>query len=305
MGSRRAGRPSSRRWRRPRWSPAPTRPISSSGRRPPRRGPCAAMPARAPGSNRWPPGPGRPWCSAPSRSRIRAAPDEAWYNGMFVVTPDLGPADGLLCQAPSGAVRRIHAAALPVLGWLHKVVPVGDDDFTRGTRPPRCWCRCARSPASSPAATPVFFSESSLCAHDLRYRSFSSFPKVLEDGGDVHKVKCGKMVKMQNMRLKKVGCQRKISQQPPVLVGHNAAGVLHAARRFDAVRNGAHAADALCYLHGVERVPSYKDLLEPADTSPRTRADFTLPASTSILTDRWPSMRVMGSITILDIMLNS
>ncbi|MFA5057055.1 MAG: apolipoprotein N-acyltransferase [Opitutaceae bacterium] len=61
----------------------------------------------------------------------RGRPDEAWYNGVFVVAPDLG------LQTAYYAKRHLvpfgeYVPLRPVLGWLNKVVPVGDDDFRRG-----------------------------------------------------------------------------------------------------------------------------------------------------------------------------
>jgi apolipoprotein N-acyltransferase len=56
--------------------------------------------------------------------------DERWYNGICVVTPDLG------LQTAYYAKRHLVAFGeyipmRPVLGWLSKVVPIGDD-FARG-----------------------------------------------------------------------------------------------------------------------------------------------------------------------------
>jgi len=61
----------------------------------------------------------------------RGRPDEAWYNGVFVVAPDRG------LQTVYYAKRHLvpfgeYVPLRPLLGWLSKVVPVGDDDFTRG-----------------------------------------------------------------------------------------------------------------------------------------------------------------------------
>jgi apolipoprotein N-acyltransferase len=56
--------------------------------------------------------------------------DEAWYNGVFVVTPDLGEQTAYYAKrhlVPFGEYIPLR----PVLGWLRKVVPIGDD-FTPG-----------------------------------------------------------------------------------------------------------------------------------------------------------------------------
>ncbi|MFM1851461.1 MAG: Apolipoprotein N-acyltransferase [Verrucomicrobiota bacterium] len=53
-------------------------------------------------------------------------PDEAWYNGVFVVTPDGGVADAYYAKrrlVPFGE----YVPLRPVLGWIEKFVPVGDD----------------------------------------------------------------------------------------------------------------------------------------------------------------------------------
>jgi apolipoprotein N-acyltransferase len=60
----------------------------------------------------------------------RGRPDEAWYNGVLVVAPDLG------LQTAYYAKRHLvpfgeYIPLRPVLGWLSKVVPIGDD-FSRG-----------------------------------------------------------------------------------------------------------------------------------------------------------------------------
>jgi apolipoprotein N-acyltransferase len=57
-------------------------------------------------------------------------PNEAWYNGMFVVAPDLGLQTAYYTKrhlVPFGEYVPLRF----LLGWLHKFVPVGDD-FTRG-----------------------------------------------------------------------------------------------------------------------------------------------------------------------------
>jgi apolipoprotein N-acyltransferase len=56
--------------------------------------------------------------------------DEAWYNGMFVVAPDLGLQTAYYSKrhlVPFGE----YVPLRPVFGWLNKFVPVGDD-FGRG-----------------------------------------------------------------------------------------------------------------------------------------------------------------------------
>jgi len=61
----------------------------------------------------------------------RGKPDEAWYNGMLVVAPDLG------LQTASYAKRHLvpfgeYVPLRFLFGWLKKFVPIGDDDFRRG-----------------------------------------------------------------------------------------------------------------------------------------------------------------------------
>jgi len=75
---------------------------------------------------------GRPLVLGSIAIENRGGPDEAWYNGVFVVTPDLG------LQTAYYAKRHLvpFGEYVPwrfLLGWLSKVVPVGDDDFTRGS----------------------------------------------------------------------------------------------------------------------------------------------------------------------------
>jgi apolipoprotein N-acyltransferase len=58
------------------------------------------------------------------------APDEAWFNGVFVVDPATGLQPAYYAKrhlVPFGE----YVPLRPVLGWLAKFVPIGDD-FTRG-----------------------------------------------------------------------------------------------------------------------------------------------------------------------------
>ena len=60
----------------------------------------------------------------------RGQPTEAWYNGIFAVAPDQG------VQTEYYAKRHLvpfgeYVPLRPLLGWLNKFVPIGDD-FTRG-----------------------------------------------------------------------------------------------------------------------------------------------------------------------------
>jgi apolipoprotein N-acyltransferase len=60
----------------------------------------------------------------------RGGPDEQWFNGVFLVEPDTG------LQAAYYAKRRLvpfgeFVPLRPLLGWLSKFVPIGDD-FSRG-----------------------------------------------------------------------------------------------------------------------------------------------------------------------------
>jgi len=60
----------------------------------------------------------------------RDQPDEAWYNGMLVVTPDLGLQTAYYAKrhlVPFGEYVPLRF----LFGWLNKFVPVGDD-FARG-----------------------------------------------------------------------------------------------------------------------------------------------------------------------------
>jgi apolipoprotein N-acyltransferase len=60
----------------------------------------------------------------------RARPDEAWYNGMLVVTPDLGLQTAFYAKrhlVPFGEYVPLRF----LFGWLDKFVPIGDD-FRRG-----------------------------------------------------------------------------------------------------------------------------------------------------------------------------
>ena len=59
------------------------------------------------------------------------AANERWYNGVFVVDPAFG------LQTAYYAKRKLvpfgeYVPLRPVLGWLSKVVPVGEDDFAAG-----------------------------------------------------------------------------------------------------------------------------------------------------------------------------
>ncbi|MEY2878614.1 MAG: hypothetical protein RLZZ15_994 [Verrucomicrobiota bacterium] len=58
-------------------------------------------------------------------------PGERWFNGAFVVTPDTGLRDEFYVKrqlVPFGE----YVPLRPVLGWLKKFVPIGDDDPLRG-----------------------------------------------------------------------------------------------------------------------------------------------------------------------------
>ncbi|MCC6414489.1 MAG: apolipoprotein N-acyltransferase, partial [Opitutaceae bacterium] len=60
-------------------------------------------------------------------------PDEAWYNGVFVVTPDGAVADAYYAKrhlVPFGE----YVPLRPVLGWIEKFVPIGGD-FSPGDDP--------------------------------------------------------------------------------------------------------------------------------------------------------------------------
>ncbi|MCF7689470.1 MAG: apolipoprotein N-acyltransferase [Cephaloticoccus sp.] len=53
-------------------------------------------------------------------------PDEAWFNGVFMVTPDAGLLTGYYAKrhlVPFGE----YVPMRPLLGWLSKFVPIGDD----------------------------------------------------------------------------------------------------------------------------------------------------------------------------------
>ena len=59
------------------------------------------------------------------------SPDERWFNGAFLVTPDGGLAENHYLKrhlVPFGE----YVPLRPVLGWLKKFVPIGDDDPLRG-----------------------------------------------------------------------------------------------------------------------------------------------------------------------------
>jgi len=73
---------------------------------------------------------GRPMLFGSDAIESAGTPEEAWYNAMFVVTPDLG------LQTAYYAKRHLvpfgeYIPLRPVLGWLDKFVPIGGD-FSRG-----------------------------------------------------------------------------------------------------------------------------------------------------------------------------
>jgi len=58
-------------------------------------------------------------------------PGETWYNAAMLVTPEGGVADHYYAKrqlVPFGEFVPFR----PLLGWLHKFVPIGDGDFGRG-----------------------------------------------------------------------------------------------------------------------------------------------------------------------------
>lgn len=60
----------------------------------------------------------------------RGATDERWFNGAFVVTPDTGLQSAYYAKRQLVAFGE-YVPLRPVLGWLTKFVPIGED-FTRG-----------------------------------------------------------------------------------------------------------------------------------------------------------------------------
>jgi apolipoprotein N-acyltransferase len=74
---------------------------------------------------------GRPLVLGSLAIENRGRPDEVWHNGVFVVAPDLGLQTAYYAKrhlVPFGEYVPLRF----LLGWLSKVVPVGDDDFNRG-----------------------------------------------------------------------------------------------------------------------------------------------------------------------------
>ena len=61
----------------------------------------------------------------------RGAADERWFNGAFVVAPDSGLQPAYYAKRHLVAFGE-YVPLRPVLGWLAKFVPIGED-FTRGT----------------------------------------------------------------------------------------------------------------------------------------------------------------------------
>jgi apolipoprotein N-acyltransferase len=61
----------------------------------------------------------------------RGKPDERWFNGALLATPDGGVQTGFYAKrrlVPFGEFVPLR----PVLGWLSKFVPIGPEDFSRG-----------------------------------------------------------------------------------------------------------------------------------------------------------------------------
>jgi len=74
---------------------------------------------------------GSPAVETTAASGAGGAATERWYNAAFVVTPDLG------LQTAYYAKRKLvpfgeYVPLRPILGWIGKFVPIGDD-FARGT----------------------------------------------------------------------------------------------------------------------------------------------------------------------------
>jgi apolipoprotein N-acyltransferase len=68
----------------------------------------------------------------PSRlSRSSGDSGEDWVNGAFVVAPDFGLQNAYYAKRKLVAFGE-YVPFRPVLGWLRKFVPIGDDDFIPG-----------------------------------------------------------------------------------------------------------------------------------------------------------------------------
>ena len=87
------------------------------------------------------------------------------------------------------------------------------------------------------------------------------------------------MIKVENIRLKKIGTQDEIANDPGI--GRNLAleakGLIQGKNRGGGMSNGANPTDPLSYLRGISGVPPLKDHFKSPEKRTRGSSFFNYP----------------------------